>query len=53
MTLSQAINAIISYEGRLTTVVEAILNQLVYSCTQENYANHNYDLILWNYEKDE
>ena len=29
------------------------MNQVVYSGKQENYANHNADLILWIYEKDE
>ena len=53
MTLSQASNAIVASEGRPTTVAEAILNQVVSSGTQENYANHNVDLILWIYEKDE
>ena len=46
MTLSEAINAIFSYEGRLTAVVEAILNLVVYSGTQSNYANKNSELIL-------
>ena len=27
------------------------MNQVVYSGKQENYANHNADLILWIYEK--
>ena len=53
MTLSQASNIIISYEGRSTAVVKAILNQVVSSGTQANYANQNADLILWIYEKDE
>ena len=53
MTMSQASNAIISYEGRPTAVVEATLNQVVYLGTQANYANHNADLILWIYEKGE
>ena len=46
MTLSEAINAIFSYEVRLTAVVEAILNLVVYSGTQSNYANKNSELIL-------
>ena len=46
MTLSEAINAIFSYEGRPTAVVEAILNLVVYSGTQSNYANKNSELIL-------
>ena len=37
----------------LNEVVEAILNQVDYSGMQENYANHNVDLILWIYDKDE
>ena len=53
MTPSQATNAIVTYEGLLTAVVEATLNQLVSSGKQENYANYNSDLILWNYEKNE
>ena len=53
MTLIQAINAIIAYEGRLTAVIEAILNRVVSSGAQANYSNHNADLILWIYEKDE
>ena len=53
MTPSQASNAIISYEGRSTVVVKAILNQVVSSGTQANYANHNADLILCIYKKDE
>ena len=53
MTLIQASNAIIAYEGRLTAVVEAILSQVVSSGTQTNYANHNAYLIFWIYEKDE
>ena len=51
--MSQASNAIISYAGRPTAVVEATLNQVVYLGTQANYANHNADLILWIYEKGE
>ena len=50
MSLSQASNAIVAYEGCLTAVVKAILNQVLSSGTQENYANHNSDLILWIYE---
>ena len=53
MTLSQASNAVVAYEGRPTAVVESILNQSVSSGTQENYANHNVDLIIWLYKKDE
>ena len=53
MTLSQASNYIIAYEGRFTAAVKAILNQVFSSGTQANYANHNSDLILWIYEKDE
>ena len=34
-------------------VVEAILSQVVSSGTRKNYANHNADLILWIYDKDE
>ena len=49
--LSQASNATISYEGRLTAFVKAIFNQVVSSGTRENYANHNADLIIWIYEK--
>ena len=49
----QSSNAIISYEGRLTAVVKAILIQVVSSGTQTNYANHNADLLLWVYNKDE
>ena len=50
MNLSKAI---ISYEGRPTAVVEAILSQVVSSSSQGNYTNHNVDLILWIYEKEE
>ena len=53
MTLSQASNTIVSHEDRPTEVVKAILNQVVSSCTQEKYSNHNVDLILWIYENDE
>ena len=53
MTLSQESNATIGYEGHLNAVVDAILNKVVSSGTQANYANHNADLILWIYEKDE
>ena len=53
MIPSQASNAIAAYEGCPTLVVKAILNQVVSSGTQENYSNHNVDLILWIYEKDE
>ena len=53
MKLSQESNAIIAYEGRPTAVVEAILSQVVSSGTQTNYSNHNSDLILWIYKKDE
>ena len=49
----QASNAIVAYEGRSTAIVKAILNQVFSSGTQANYANHNADLILWIYEKDE
>ena len=50
MNLSQAI---VAYEGRPTAVVESILSQVVSSGTQGNYANHNIDLVLWMYERDE
>ena len=53
MTLSQSSNAIIAYEGRPTEVFEAILIQLVSSGMHTNYANHDADLILWVYDKDE
>ena len=49
MNISQATNAIIAYEGCPTDVFEAVLNQLVSSGTQYNYANHNVDFILWIY----
>ena len=52
MNLSQAINATIVYEGYPTSLVDYILNQVVSSDTQENYANHNVDLVLWIYEKE-
>ena len=42
-----------AYEGRSTAVVKSILNQVFSSSTQAKYANHNADLILWIYEKDE
>ena len=45
--------AIVSYEGRPTAVVESILNQVVSSVTQDNYAYHNVDLFLWIYEGEE
>ena len=50
MNLSQAI---IAYEGHLTAAVESILSQVVSSGTQCNYTNHNSDLILWIYNKEE
>ena len=53
MTLCQASNSIIAYEGRRTEFVKAILSQVVSSGTRTNYANHNVDLLLWIYEKDE
>ena len=53
MTLSKAINNIVACKGLLASVVEAILNQLFSSGTQEKYTNHNFDLILWIYYKDE
>ena len=53
MTLSQASNAIIAYEGSPTAFIEAILSQVFSSGTRKNYANQNADLILWIYEKDE
>ena len=52
MTLSQAIIAIIAYEGHALAVAKAILSQVVSSGTWKNYANHNAGLILWVYEKD-
>ena len=52
MTLIKSSNAIIAYEGRLTAVVEVILNHVVSSGTHTNYAK-NSDLILWIYKKDE
>ena len=45
-------NAIIAYEGYPTAFFEAILNQVASSGMQENYANHNVDLVLWIYDKD-
>ena len=53
MTPIQAINSIIAYEGRPNAFINTILNKVVSSGTQENYADHNSDLILWIYEKDE
>ena len=53
MELADTTNAIVAYEGRPTAAVEAILNQVVSSGTQDNYANHNIDLILWLYEKED
>ena len=53
MTLSQASNVIIAYEVSPTAVVEAILSKVVSSGTRTNYVNHNADLILCIYEKDE
>ena len=50
MNLSQAI---VAYEGRPTAVVESILSQVVSSGTQGNYANHNFNLILWIYKREE
>ena len=50
MNLSQAISA---YEGRPTSVVESILSQVVSSVTQGNCTNHNVDLILWIYKREE
>ena len=53
MALSQASNAFITYKGRLKVVVEVILNQAVFIGMQTKYENHNADLILWIYKKDE
>ena len=53
MTLSQASNTIIAYEGRLKAFTKAILSQVVSSDMQTNYENHNADLILWIYERNE
>ena len=53
MPLKQASNAITAYKCRPTTVVKAILNQVVSSGTQANSANHNADTILWIYERGE
>ena len=50
MNLSQAI---VTYEGRPTAVDEFILSQFVLSGTQGNYANHNFDLVLWMYQREE
>ena len=50
MNLSQAV---VAYEGRPTAVVESILIQVVSSGTQVNYANHNIDLVLWMYRREE
>ena len=50
MNLSQAI---VTYEGRLTAVVESTLSQFVSPGTQGNYAYHNIDLVLWIYEREE
>ena len=50
MNMSQAI---VTYEGRPNDVVESILRQVVSSGTQGNYANHNVDLVLWMYEREE
>ena len=44
---------LIAYEGRPTAEVEAILNQVVAKGTQGNYINHNMDLILWIYDKED
>ena len=50
MNISQAI---VAYEGCPTAVVDSILSQVVSSGTQGNYANHNVDLIIWIYEREE
>ena len=50
MNMSQAI---VAYEGRPTAVVESILSQVVSSGTQGNYSYHNFDLIIWIYEREE
>ena len=50
MNLSQAI---VAYEYRPTDVVESILSQVVSSGTQVNDANHNVNLILWIYKREE
>ena len=50
MNLSQAIFA---YEGRPTSVVGSILIQFVSSGTQVNCTNHNVDLILCIYKREE
>ena len=47
MELADTTNAIVAYEGHPTAAVEAIFNQVVSSGTQDNYANHNIDRILW------
>ena len=53
MNISQATNASISYEGRPTEVSQSILYQVLSSGNQEKNTNHNIDLILWIYEKEE
>ena len=53
MTLSQASNTIVAYEGCPTAAGKAILKHVVPSGMQEKYANHNVDLTLWIYKKDE
>ena len=53
MNLSDATTALIAYEGRPTAAVEAILNQVVSTGTQGNYANHNMELIIWIFEEEQ
>ena len=50
MNFSQAI---IAYEGRPTALVESILSQVISSGTPGNYDNHNVDLMVWIYEREE
>ena len=50
MNLSQAI---IAYESHPTAVGESISIQSISSGTQGSYANHNVDLIILNYKREE
>ena len=43
----------IDYEIRHDAVVESILIKVVSIGTQGNYANHNVDLIIWIYDREE
>ena len=39
-------NAIVSFQGRPTPVVEAVMKKVVSNGTENNYATHNIELLL-------